>query len=63
MKFEDWDEGPAQFLGYFHLLHARLAPYASDQVAAGGTDPLLVGWSALHILSLNVVPSCKYMPV
>jgi len=49
MKFEDGDDGPAQFLGYFHLLHARLAPYASDQVAALGTDPLLVGWSELHI--------------
>ena len=63
MKFEDWDDGPAQFLGYFHLLHARLAPYASDQVAARGPDPLLVGWSELHILTPNVVPSCKYMPV
>jgi hypothetical protein len=63
MKFEDGDDGPPRFLGYFHLLHARLAPYASDQVAALGTDPLLVGWSELHILILNVVPSCKYMPV
>ena len=63
MKFEDWQDGPAQFLGYFHLLHARLAPYASDQVAARGPDPLLVGWSALHVLTPNVVPSRKYMPV
>ncbi len=63
LKFEDWDDGPAQFLGYFHLLYARLAPYALDQVAALGTDPLLVGWSELHILPLNVVSSCKYMPV
>ncbi|PYU59358.1 MAG: hypothetical protein DMG56_18535 [Acidobacteria bacterium] len=63
MKFEDWQDGPAQFLGYFHLLHACLAAYASDQVAALGTDALLVGWCELHILTLNVVPSCKYMPV
>ena len=63
MKFEDWQDGPAQFLGYFRLLHACLAAYASDQVAALGTDALLVGWCELHILTLNVVPSCKYMPV
>src|SRR5207245_11004870 len=63
MKFEDWQDGPAQFLGYFHLLHACLAAYASDQVAALGPDALLVGWCELHILTLNVVTSCIFWSV
>jgi hypothetical protein len=32
--------GQEQFLGYFHLLHASVPPYSTDQIAALKTDPL-----------------------